>query len=257
MILEVNGLKKKFKLSKKQQKIDRTTDKIKVAVSDVSFAAHPGEILGILGANGAGKRTTLRILAAIIKADAGTVQLDGKDINEDINTYRKKIGFLTSELKQEEFFTPNYLFDFFSNLYGMDQQTAQARKQELFEKFGIDKFAEVKVADLSTCMKQKVSLVMSIVHNPDIIIFDEPTNGLDIITERIVVDFLRELRAQGKCIIISSHIFSLIEKICDRVVIIIDGKAVKCDSLENVMNDQSLEDSFFKMYEEMEGNVNE
>jgi sodium transport system ATP-binding protein len=257
MILEVNGLKKTFKMSKKQQKIDRTTDKIKVAVSDVSFAAHPGEILGILGANGAGKTTTLRILAAIIKADEGTALLDGKNINDDISAYRKKIGFLTSELKQEEFFTPNYLYDFFSNLYGMEPEESQARKQELFEKFGIDKFAEVKVADLSTGMKQKVSLVMSIVHNPEIIIFDEPTNGLDIITERIVVDFLRELRAQGKCIIISSHIFSLIEKICDRVVIIIDGKAVKCDSLENVMNDQSLEDSFFKIYEEMEGNVNE
>ena len=133
----------------------------------------------------------------------------------------------------------------------------QDNEKELFEKFGIDKFAEVKVADMSTGMKQKISLVISIVHNPDIIIFDEPTNGLDVITERIVVNFLKELREQGKCIIISSHIFSLIEKICDRVVIIIRGKSVCCDTLENVMAGQPLEDRFFELYENMEGNADE
>lgn len=256
-MLEVKSLKKTFKLSKKQQRIEKTNQKIKVAVSDVSFQADQGEILGILGANGAGKTTTLRILAAIIKPDHGEVILNGKEINEDITDYRRHIGFLTSELKLEEFFTPNYLFNFFANLYGMDENSIASRKKELFEKFGIDKFAEVKVADLSTGMKQKVSLVMSIVHNPDIIIFDEPTNGLDIITERIVVEFLKELRDEGKCIIISSHIFSLIEKICDRVVVIIDGKAVKCDSLENVMNGMTLEDSFFALYKEMVGDIDE
>ena len=133
----------------------------------------------------------------------------------------------------------------------------QDNEKELFEKFGIDKFAEVKVADMSTGMKQKISLVISIVHNPDIIIFDEPTNGLDVITERIVVNFLKELREQGKCIIISSHIFSLIEKICDRVVIIIRGKSVCCDTLENVMAGQPLEDRFFELYENMEGKADE
>jgi sodium transport system ATP-binding protein len=256
-MLEVKSLKKTFKLSRKQQKIEKTSEKIKVAVSDVSFEAHPGEILGILGANGAGKTTTLRILAAIIKPDQGEVLLEGKNIEEDMNAYRKKIGFLTSELKLEEFFTPNYLYDFFSNLYDIEKADAEVRKKQLFEKFGIDKFAEVKVADLSTGMRQKVSLVMSIVHNPEIIIFDEPTNGLDIITERIVVNFLKELRDQGKCIIISSHIFSLIEKICDRVALIIDGTTVKCDSLAAIMAGKSLEDSFFEIYEEMEGGLNE
>lgn len=254
-MLEVKGLKKTFQMSKKQQKIEKTKDKIKVAVADVSFTAQPGEILGILGANGAGKTTTLRILAAIIQADQGEVLLDGKNIKEDITAYRRRIGFLTNELKLEDYFTPNYLFDYFSNLYGVESQKATDRKKELFEKFGIDQFAEVKVADLSTGMKQKVSLVMSIVHDPEIIIFDEPTNGLDIITERIVVDFLKELREQGKCIIISSHIFSLIEKICDRVVMIIKGKAVCCDTLEKIMAGKSLEDSFFELYEKLEGEI--
>ncbi len=255
-MLEVRNLKKTFKLSKKQQKISKTKDKIKVAVADVSFQAERGEILGILGANGAGKTTTLRMLASILKPEAGQVLFEGKDIYQDLSAYRKRIGFLTSELKLEEFFTPNYLFDFFAKLYDMSQEETQERKQKLFEKFGIDQFAEVKVADLSTGMKQKVSLVISIVNDPDVIIFDEPTNGLDIITEKIVVDFLLELREQGKCIIISTHIFSLIEKICDRVVMIIDGKAVKEDSLENIMAGQSLEDSFFTIYQEMGGNMN-
>lgn len=254
-MLEVKGLKKTFQMSKKQQKIEKTTEKIKVAVADVSFAAEKGEILGILGANGAGKTTTLRIIASMIKADAGEVLLDGKNIAEDINAYRHRIGFLTSELKLEDYFTPNYLFDFFAKLYGMEEQEAKTRKQDLFEKFGIDKFAEVKVADLSTGMKQKVSLVMSIVHDPEIIIFDEPTNGLDIITEHIVVEFLKELRSQGKCIIISSHIFSLIEKICDRVVLIIAGKSVLCDTLANVCGEKTLEDRFFELYETLEGEV--
>ena len=106
---------------------------------------------------------------------------------------------------------------------------------------------------MSTGMKQKISLVISIVHNPDIIIFDEPTNGLDVITERIVVNFLKELREQGKCIIISSHIFSLIEKICDRVGIIIKGEMIICDTLEAVKNGKSLEDRFFEIYEETVG----
>ena len=192
----------------------------------LNLKVYTGEFFSVLGGNGAGKTTTLRILASVIKADEGQVCLDGADITGNLMDYRRHIGFLTSELKLEDYFTPNYLFDYFSKLYGVGEEQAAQRKKELFEKFGIDKFAEVKVADMSTGMKQKISLVISIVHNPDIIIFDEPTNGLDVITERIVVNFLKELREQGKCIIISSHIFSLIEKICDRVVIIIRGKSV-------------------------------
>ena len=118
-------------------------------------------------------------------------------------------------------------------------------------------FCQSPYTNGTTYQKEKISLVISIVHNPDIIIFDEPTNGLDVITERIVVNFLKELREQGKCIIISSHIFSLIEKICDRVVIIIRGKSVCCDTLENVMAGQPLEDRFFELYENMEGKADE
>ena len=124
-------------------------------------------------------------------------------------------------------------------------EVRRQRRETLFARFGIDRFAEVKVADLSTGMKQKVSLVVSIVHDPSIIIFDEPTNGLDVLTARVVTDFLQELRRQGKTIIVSTHIFSLVEKLCDRVGIIIDGRMVCCDTLEGVRQGKSLEDRFF------------
>ena len=127
------------------------------------------------------------------------------------------------------------------------------RKQALFTRFGIDQFAEVKVADLSTGMKQKVSLVISIVHDPDIIIFDEPTNGLDVLTARVVTDFLQELRTQGKTVLVSTHIFSLVEKLCDRVGVIIDGTMALCGTLDEVCRGQSLEDRFFELYVERKG----
>lgn len=249
-LIRVENISKTFKLSKKQQQIEKTSDPLRRAVQNLSFEAYEGEIFGLLGPNGAGKTTTLRLLATLIKPDSGDAFIGGSSIVSDPAGVRSKIGFLTSELKLEEFFTPNYLFDFFSSLHGIDPEKAKKRKVDLFSRFGIDKFAEVKVADLSTGMKQKASLAISLVHDPDIIIFDEPTNGLDVITAKVVTDFLMALKDEGKTIIISTHIFSLIEKLCDRVGIIIDGKMEVCGSLAEICNGKSLEDSFFDIFYE-------
>ena len=253
LILDVQGLRKTFRLSAKQQKIERTKQKVKVAVDHLSFTARRGEIFGLLGPNGAGKTTTLRMLATLIKPDEGDALVDGASIVTEPERVRARIGFLTSELKLEDFFTPNYLYDFFSDLHQVPDEVRKARKTELFSRFGIDQCAEVKVADLSTGMKQKVSLVISIVHDPDIIIFDEPTNGLDVITAKVVTDFLQELRAQGKTILVSTHIFSLVEKLCDRVGVIIDGSMALCGTLDEVCRGKSLEDRFFDLYVERMG----
>ena len=183
--------------------------------------------------------------------------VDGASVMNEPELVRSKIGFLTSELKLEEFFTPNYLYDFFSELHGVPADVAAERKKNYFERFGIDKFAEVKVGNLSTCMKQKTSLVISLVHDPDIIIFDEPTNGLDVLTAKVVTDFLQDLKNQGKSIIVSTHIFSLIEKICDRVGMVINGKMVACDDVETICQGKSLEDRFFEIYEEKVGSIDE
>ena len=252
-ILKVSGLNKKFKLSAKQQKINKAKDAYKQAVQDVSFSAYQGEIFGLLGPNGAGKTTTMRILATLIQPDSGEAWIDGASIITQENEVRSKLAFLTGDLKLEQLFTPDYLFNFFSDLHKVDPQVRQQRKQALFQRFGIDRYAHTKVAELSQGMRQKVSLVVSIVHDPDVIIFDEPTNGLDVITARTVTDFLLELKAQGKTIIISTHIFDLIEKLCDRVGILINGQMVACDTLEKVCDGMRLEDRFFAMYNAAEG----
>jgi len=254
-ILRAEGLKKTFRLSAKQQKLEKTKSRFLTAVDDLSFSAYEGEIFGLLGPNGAGKTTTLRILSTLIKADEGDAFIAGASVRDDPETVRAKIGFLTSELKLEEFFTPNYLFDFFSSIHRVDPAVRDSRKRELFKKFGVDEFAEVKVANLSTGMKQKASLVISLVHDPQIIIFDEPTNGLDVLTAKVVTDFLTELGAGGKTIIVSTHIFSLIEKICHRVGIIIGGKMTACDTLESIMSGRPLEDVFFDLYAEKAGQL--
>ena len=255
IVLEAKELKKIFYLSKKQQKLEKTNATSKVAVNNLSFELNKGEIFGLLGPNGAGKTTTLRIISTLIKSDSGDVIVEGFSVKNQPTEVRNRIGFLTSELKLEDFFTPNYLYDFFSQLHHVNEKEAMTRKKQLFEKFGIDRFAEVKIANLSTGMKQKVSLVISIVHNPSIIIFDEPTNGLDVLTAKVVTDFLLDLKKEGKTILVSTHIFSLVEKICDRVGIIINGKMICCDTLENITMGRPLEDVFFDIYKEEVGEV--
>ncbi|MEG0505495.1 MAG: ABC transporter ATP-binding protein, partial [Raoultibacter sp.] len=152
------------------------------------------------------------------------------------------------ELKLEEVFSPDYLFDFFSELHGIEPAVRDKRKQDLFRRFGIDAFAHTKVADLSTGMKQKTSLAVSVAHDPAVVIFDEPTNGLDVLTAKTVTDFLLELKQSGKTVLLSTHIFSLVEKVCDRAGIIINGRMVACGTIPELSGDVSLEDAFFDLY---------
>lgn len=155
------------------------------------------------------------MLATLIQPDEGDAVIDGSSIVHEAEEVRRKIGFLTSELKLEDFFTPEWVVPVFSGmLHHLNKERIEARRKELFDRFGIADFAEVKVANLSTGMKQKLSIVISILHDPEIIIFDEPTNGLDVLTAKTVTDFLLELRSQGKTVILSTHIFSLVEKLC-------------------------------------------
>lgn len=255
--IKVENLKKTFLLSRKQMKIDRVTDNKKVAVSDVSFTTYKGEIFGLLGPNGAGKTTTLRCIATLIKPDYGKITVNGFDSTDEVNV-KKNLCFLTNELKLEEQMTPTYAFHYYARFYGLSDEVVKERKNELFKRFGIDKFAEVKIGDLSTGMKQKTSIVVSLVNDPEIIIFDEPTNGLDVLTARQVTDYLLELREQGKTVVISTHIMNLVEKLCDRVGIIINGKMVICDTVDNVRklsDSYDLEEVFFQIYQKEAGGL--
>ncbi len=257
MSVIVKNIKKTFTLSKKQMKINKTTSKLKVAVNGVSFEAMKGEVFGLLGPNGAGKTTTLRCIATLIKQDEGQIFVNGIPTTDEINC-KKHIGFLTNEIKIEEQMTPNYAIHYFGRFYNMTYEQIEKRKEELFSIFGVDKFQEVKIGDLSTGMKQKVSIVVSLIHDPDIIIFDEPTNGLDVLTAKVVTDYLEQLAKNGKTVIISTHIMSLAAKICQRVGIIINGQIVLNDTLDNIYqtyNSNDLEDIFFELYKKEVGDL--
>ena len=251
-VLVINHLSKVFKLSRKQ-KLERgiQEDADFKAVDDLSISLKAGKIYGLLGPNGAGKTTTLRMIATLLSATSGEVLFEGKDIYKDINQYRRHVGFLTSELKLDDFFTPSYTYDFFSRLYGLNEEVISERKKVIFERFGIEKFMNAQIKNLSTGMKQKVSLAVSIAHNPDIIIFDEPTNGLDIISSRDVENFLVELRNEGKVVILSSHIFSLVEKLCDEVGIIVKGRLLLQGDMKEVTKEKNLEKVFFDLIEKV------
>ena len=252
--IEVKNITKTFRLSRKQMALNKTSDKLKIAVNDVSFDAYPGEIYGLLGPNGAGKTTAMRCIATLIKPDTGRILIDGIDTTDDISV-KRKMAFLTSDLKLEQNFTPNYLFTFFSGLYNIPSEKASLRKCELFDKFGIDKYAEVKVGELSQGMKQKLSIVISLVHDPDILVFDEPTNGLDVVTAKLVTDYLKELKNKGKTILISTHIMSLVAKLCDKVGVILDGRLIISDSPANIIatyKGDDMEEAFFNICTEYE-----
>ena len=251
IVVNVKDLKKEFKISKRQRKIQQC--RTNIALNGLSFEVNKGEIYALLGTNGAGKTTTLRILSTLLKPDDGKCYIDGVNVSEEPDKIRSKIGFLTSELKLDGFFTPNYLYDFFSDLYGVKSELRIVRKKELFNTLGIDKFAEVKVSNLSTGMKQRVAIAISLVHDPDIIIYDEPTNGLDIVSSKMVIDYLKELKTNGKTIIISTHIFEVVEKVADRVGIVINGKLEYEDSISRIKKEKSLEDVFFEVYYRKEG----
>lgn len=251
--MRAENLKKTFRLSAKQRKAQKTAERTKTAVDGLSFTVKKGEIYGLLGPNGAGKTTTLRMLATLLKPDSGDAFVNGRSVTKEADKVRNEIGFLTSELKPDEFFTPSYLFDFYSELHGMSEARRNERKALLFSRFGIDNFAETKISDLSTGMKQKVSIAISLVHDPDFIIFDEPTNGLDVLTAKTVTDFLLEQKERGKTVLLSTHIFSLVEKLCDRAGIIIDGKMAKEGSVKELTAEKSLEDAFFDLYAAVKG----
>lgn len=257
-MIQIEHLSKIFKLNKKQQKELKTKETTKKAVNDLTLEIHDGEIFGLLGTNGAGKTTTLRCMATLLKPSEGHITIDGADTVKDSEQVRRNIGFLTNEIKMDSQFSADYLFAFFGRLRGLSEEKIAERKKELFDYFGITEFKDKKIEELSSGMKQKVSIAVSLIHNPKIIIFDEPTTGLDIITAKAVVDYLVKLKAEGKTIIISTHIMSEAQKLCDRIAMIIDGRLVACATLDALLAETGgadLEEAFFDYYKKHSGEV--
>lgn len=251
-MIHINNLTKVYKLSKKQMAEQKTKKNMKKAVENLSLTARPGEIYGLLGPNGAGKTTTLRCIATLLRPTDGNIAVCGHDTVKDSEKVRECISFLTNEIKLDPQFSPKYLFHFFGRLHKQDEKTIQKRMNELFDYFGIKDFEDKKYEELSTGMKQKASIAVSLVHDPEVIIFDEPTNGLDIVTARNVTDYLKLMKEEGKTVIISTHIMSEAEKLCDRIGIIINGVLVMEGTLAEILeatNTKDLEDAFFELYQ--------
>lgn len=252
-MIELNGLTKIYKLSKKQMVEQKTKKNLKKAVDHLSLKAEPGQIYGLLGPNGAGKTTALRCVATLLKPTEGEIKVCGYDTVQEGEKVRDNIAFLTNEIKLDPQFSAKYMFEFFGHLHGMNDSEIQVRREKLFDYFGITDFQDKKIEELSTGMKQKASIAVSLVHDPKVVIFDEPTNGLDIVTARSVTDYLKVLREEGKLVIISTHILSDAEKLCDTIGIIIKGKKVIEGTLESILketNTSDLEDAFFELYKE-------
>ena len=182
--------------------------------------------------------------------------MDGHEVRKEPEKVREKIGFLTGDIKLDPQFSPDYMFDFFGKIHGVKPERLKERKEELFTYFGIKDFAHKKMKELSTGMGQKAAIAVSLVHDPDIVIFDEPTNGLDVVTARSVTDYLKRLKEEGKLVIISTHIMSEAEKLCDRIGVIIDGRKVMEGHLEDILRatqTEDLEDAFFELYSQVKG----
>ena len=222
-------------------------------IKGVSFTVGAGEIYGLLGPNGAGKTTLMQMISTLSRPTSGSISICGMDSVKDALEIHKKIGFLTTEIKLDPLSTPDKLYDFFSSLYSIPEEGAKIKKETAFETFGITPFADKRIVELSTGMKQKVSIAISLIHEPPVIIFDEPTNGLDILTSKQVTDYLLELKSQGRAIILSTHIFQVAEELCDRIGMLVDGKIAAEGTQEELMKlagKDRFEDAFFTIYKE-------
>lgn len=253
-MIEIEHVTKIYKLNRKQMEEQKVKSNTKVAVRDVSLTAREGEIFGILGPNGAGKTTLLRCVATLLEPTEGSITVNGFDTIRQGEEVRRSIAFLTNEVKLDAHFSPKYLFRFFGRLYGIPEEKIEERRKELFEYFGVQNFEDKRMEELSTGMKQKVSIAVSLVHDPDIVIFDEPTNGLDIITARAVTDYLKVLKERGKLVIVSTHIMPEAQKLCDRMAMIINGSCVFQGTLEEALErnqTKDLEDAFFEIYRQV------
>src|SRR6202048_4245936 len=193
------------------------------AVDNVSFVCKPGQIYGLLGANGAGKTTALRMLATILEPTDGTALICGHDIVEAPEKVRANVGFLSTATALYPRLTAQGLVEYFGRLNGLDEATLKQPLDAIFSRWDMNGFRDRRCDKLSTGMKQKTSIARTLVHDPPVMIFDEPTLGLDILTTRTITAFIRECRDVGKTVVFSTHIMSEVEKLCDVIGVIHDG----------------------------------
>ena len=233
-------------------------DESRPAVADLSFQVQPGEIFGLLGPNGAGKTTTLRILATMLEPTRGTIRVCGHDVRFNPAEVRRHIGFVSSNTAIYERMTASETVEFFGRLYGMPRKKLRDRKEKLFEQLQMESFQDVLGGKLSTGMKQKVSIARALVHDPPVLVFDEPTIGLDVFAARALLEIIGSLRESGKCVLFSTHIMREVEKLCDRVAILHEGRMLAEGTVESLCDETEcdvFEDVFFNLIDQHDGTL--
>jgi len=215
------------------------------AVDRVSFVADSGKVFGLLGLNGAGKTTTLRMLATILQPTSGSASVAGFDVVVSGDEVRKRIGYISGDTRLYDRMTGRELLHYFGALTGLTNGAARRKADELIRRFDLGAFAGRRVGQLSTGLKQRVNLARALIHDPPVLILDEPTSGLDVLGAREVMDLVREMRSEGRCILYSTHVMHEAERLCDEVAIIHRGQILARDTpAALVQGNGDLEDAF-------------
>lgn len=232
-MIEVQGLTKVF-TDKKRGKV--------TAVNNVSFSCPAGQVFGLLGLNGAGKTTTLRMLATMLKPDSGTATVAGHDLLKSPGEVRKSIGFLTGNTGLYIRLTGREILLYFGQLQGLSRSAVSERIEKFSAMLDMEEFLDVRVDKYSTGMKQKVSITRTLIHDPKVLILDEPTLGLDVLTSRTIVDFIGNARKDGMSVIFSTHIMHEAAQLCDQIGVIHEGSMKKRATLESLKAEYSTDD---------------
>ena len=228
----------------------------KRAVDGLSFRVGPGRIYGLLGPNGAGKTTTLRLLSGLMASTSGRAILAGHDVAKDPRAVKAAIGFLTANTGLYQRLNPRELLRYFARLHGMDDRAVSARVEHLIGWLDMGEFADLRGGALSTGQKQRTSIARALVGDPPILIMDEPTLGLDVLSNRVILDFIVRERAEGKTIILSTHYLDEAESMCDTIGLLHQGRLVAegtLDELRDFSGEQRLSSIFLKIIHENQG----
>ncbi|MBI4244506.1 MAG: ABC transporter ATP-binding protein [Planctomycetes bacterium] len=235
------------------QKHIKTKNKIIKAVDSVSFACEKGKIFGLLGPNGAGKTTLLRMLATLLKPTSGQILVNGIDIAQQPIEAKKTLSYMSEETKLYEKLTVKELLSFIGSLYGLKNAVLQDRIDFYLNEFEITEFQNMAISRLSSGMKQKLNLIRCILHEPEVVILDEPTSNLDVVASQLIFEMLKQLKQRNKCIIISSHNMLQAQKLCDTFFIINKGRVVQQGDLKEITSktdSADLEEAFLKTVRE-------
>ena len=228
------------------------------AVDDVSFRVKNGEVVGLLGPNGAGKTTILRMIATLIAPDTGAIRVSGHSTTDDPLEVRARIGYHTGQTGLYARITTREFLHYFASLHAIPKAISTDRVDALIDKFQLHEFADRLCGNLSTGQSQRVSLARTLLADPPVIVFDEPTSGLDIVSAQLILDSLRGFADEGRAVLFSTHIMSEIELICDRVVLLHEGRVIRDDSVDGIVasaDAPNLTRAFLSLVQTAEGST--